>query len=37
MELADSLLNKKIKLMLYLPSRAPQSDKHALPAVRPEG
>ena len=30
MELADSLLSKKIKLMLYLPSRAPQSDKHAM-------
>ena len=30
MELADALRQKKIKLVLYLPSRAPQSDKHAM-------
>jgi hypothetical protein len=30
LELADSLLKKEIRLMLYLPSRAPQDDKHAM-------
>src|SRR5207248_7583966 len=30
MELADALARRKIRLMLYLPSRAPQHDKAAM-------
>ncbi|MBM3240582.1 hypothetical protein FJZ31_30225 [Candidatus Poribacteria bacterium] len=30
LELADALLKQEIRLMLYLPSRAPQDDKHAM-------
>jgi hypothetical protein len=33
MELADALAKRNIRLMLYLPSRAPQQDKNAMDAL----